>query len=191
MTQAIITPTVFFPAQDFFELGGDRTPRLVKATLVKADSPSGIDIRKGYGLSGATTVPTGEEPSDIEFLIEIWKESVLPEWYSFAKKWLTRPVALPPGGIKAMALPISHPGLNNPPINVTQVLRHNCTALLNDGYGLWSCTVSLLQFRLPKIAMSKPLATLPSAKNARPTAQDANDVEKQQLQVTLQNLVGS
>jgi hypothetical protein len=179
-----------WPAVDYFIIGGDRSPGI--ARLTKADSPSGIDIRKGYGLSGASTVPTGEEPSDIEFTLEFWDESIHPAQFDvFARKWLTRPVALPPGGLSALALPIIHPGINRAPVNVSKVLRHNCTALIkSDETGLYSCTVSFLQFRLPRLALSRPFAAIPPKVNPRPTAQDAADVDLEAARQTLNGLIG-
>jgi hypothetical protein len=179
-----------FPTDDYFVIGGDRSPG--KATLIKCNSPSGIDVRKGYGLDGASTVPTGQEPSDIEFLIELWDETTHPAAFDiFARKWLTRPVAIPQGGLKALALNIQHTGVNRAPFNVSKVLRHDVVHHGDpEGIGLWSYTVTFLQFRLPKAAPSRPLAAIPKAKNPRPTAKDANEVQIQQLNGTLTSELG-
>jgi len=203
----------YFPDLDYFIIGGDKSPGI--ARLTKADSPSGIDVRKGYGLSGATTVPTGEEPSDVEFTIELWDEGIPTkqdplqflagtsinarshpqQWDAFARKWLTRPVFQPgtflsQSALAALALPIVHPGLNRAPINITKVLRHNCTALVNDGTGLWTCTVSFLQFKPPRLALPKPTTALPNKPNPRPTAMNANQRAMQANQATIDQLAG-
>lgn len=189
------TYTMQFPTDDFFYIGGDISPG--KATLIKCDAPSGIDIRKGFGLSGASTVPTGEEPSDVEFLIELWDERFHPQQFeTFARKWLTRPVKCPkllPGQsqAEALALRIRHTGLNRAPFNVDKVLRHNVIHEGQDEYGLWRYRVSFLQFRLPFIAASKPLAAIPGVKNPRPTALTANQKKTQELSDERDRIQGS
>lgn len=185
---------LFWPDVDYVIIAGDKSPGVWR--LTKADSPSGIDVRKGYGLSGASTVPTGEEPSDIEFEVDLWDETKHPDqWDAYARKWLTRPVYSPgvflsQKALSALALPIIHPALNRAPINVTKVLRHNCTQIKNDGNGLWQATVSFLQFRLPRIALPKPTTSLPNKGTQRPTAQNANQKEIQALQATLNAEMG-
>jgi hypothetical protein len=176
-----------FPAQDYLLLGGDRSPG--KVTLRGANSPRGWDIRKGYALSGATVVPSGDELADgIKALFEFWAASQISAWYAFAAKHLSKTVRLLPGSIQPRALGIYHPVLAAPPISITEVVVKDVTGLEPDGYGGWSCEVHFLQYRKPKPALAAPAAAIPAVAAAAPTAQDAADLEMQRKLAQFQAL---
>lgn len=173
-----------FPQQDYILLGGVQSPG--RATVLGAGSPREWDVRKGYGYSGAVTVYTGENLAKFEVLIELWEKSHFAEWVRFAKIALEKP----PLGTKPKALDIAHPLLNLPPLSITSVVVEDVSQFEQDEEGLWSCTIKFLQFRAPKPALGKPLASIPNAAKPVPTAQDAADVEIQKLVKTFGELAG-
>jgi hypothetical protein len=176
-----------FPGSNTIVIGGDPAPG--KWTLTEAPKVYGWDIRKGFGLSGATVVPIGDELVEATFLVELWDEDDTDHYADFKayrKKYLRKGVVKTPGGITTKALGLQHPELND--MEVTQVVVKKITPLVNDGYGLWTCTVTFLQYRKPVIAPPKPLAAIPAAAAPKPTAQDALDRELEQLRNEHQRL---
>lgn len=189
MSLPSILSTASFPEQDFILIAGDKSPG--KVTLRGANSPRGWDIRKGYGLSGATVVPSGDELADgIVALFEFWTADQISDWYAFAAKYLDKAVRLVPGSLVPKALGIFHPVLAAPPIRITEVVVKDCTALEQDEFGGWSCEAHFLQYRKPKPALQAPSAAIPAAGVAAPTALDAADLEMQRKLAQFQALAG-
>lgn len=175
-----------FPKANYFIIGGTRSPG--KASLIEAKKVFGWQINKGFGLTGATVVPSGDELVEAAFLIEIWDARDVPDWDDFAARYLSKALVGAPGGVTPMALGILHPSLNGPPLNVAKVVVKEVNPLLNDGLGLWTTTVRFLQYRPPVPALSRPLAAIPAAAATKPTAQDAADREMQAKAATIQDL---
>lgn len=175
-----------FPAVDYFIVGGVRSPG--KATLVDAPREYGWQVDKGFGFSGATVRPTGDELSTVKFSIEIWDPADIPQWNDFALRFLSKALVKATGGVEPMALGILHPSLNAPPLNIAKVVVKQVTALLNDGYGLWSSSVTFLEYRPPIKALQRPPAALPPVTDAKPTALDAADRQIQAKTATIQDL---
>ncbi|HEX8795450.1 MAG TPA: hypothetical protein VF765_31085 [Polyangiaceae bacterium] len=177
------------PSVDYILIEGTKSPG--KATVRGANSPRGWDIRKGYALSGATVVPSGDELAEgIKVLFEFWEESQLTDWYAYAAKYFDKSVRFVLGSLTPRPLGIFHPVLAAPPIGITEVVVKDCTQLENDGYGLWSCELTLLQYRKPKPAPAAPSAAIPAALSAAPTALDAADREMQAKLAQFQSLTG-
>lgn len=170
-------PLAGFPAQDFIRIGGIPNPG--KATITKISAPHGWDIRKGYGLSGATVVPTGDELGDLEILFELWDPNDYPKWNLFAKQFLQKALVAVPGGLVAMALSIDHPVITE--MGKGSYVLKDRSGWTNDGFGLWSSTAAFLEYKKPKPALPRPLAAIPAAAAPVPTAQDAQDVQIQQV----------
>jgi hypothetical protein len=188
MTQPVVLSVDRFPERDYVMIGGDPSPG--KATIRGCNSPRGWDVRKGYALSGATVVPTGDDLSKFEILFEFWDESQVPLWYSFASKYFDKAVRLNPGTLVPKALGIEHPILSAPPLRITEVVVEDVTQLEQDDTGGWSCVVKFLQYRRAKPALSPPDASIPAAQKATPTAQDAAEREIQEKLGTLKGLLG-
>ncbi len=176
---AIIELDAAFPTQHYISIGGERSPG--KATVRGGNTPRGWDIRKGYGLTGATVAPTGDElAAGIVVLFEFWQAAQITAWYAYAAKYFDKSVRILPGGKTPKPLGIFHPVLAAPPLGMTSFVVKDATQLENDGTGLWSCEVHLLQYRKPKPALAKPSGVVPPAAVAAPTAMDAADIEMAQ-----------
>lgn len=176
-----------FPGQDLdtFTIGTDRTPG--QCTLKKAPNLQKWQVRDGNALSGATVVPMGEDVNDVEFDLYFWDiPDQLDAWKVFAAKWLKKAVVTSPGGQGSLALTIGYPILAMPPISVTKVVYVSCTELQVDDYDGYSCTVTFKKWRPPMLAPSRPSATIPSAQNPQPTAQDQAQalIQQQQGQIS-------
>ena len=178
----------FFPGLDLdtFKIGGDTSPG--QCRINKAPNLQRWEKRQGNGQGGGFVVPMGEDIPDIEIGIELWLPVHIPQWKSFASKWFKKAVATAPAALNALALSISHPILNLPPISITKVVYVSCTELQEDEYGLWTCTLGFMQFKPPFLASKKPTTTIPSAAVPQPTAEDAAQQTIQQQQGELQKL---
>jgi hypothetical protein len=172
------------PEQDYVLLGGARTPG--RATIVGAGSPRSWDIRQGYGYSGAIVVFTGEGLAKFDIVVDLWLPSHWGEWNRFAKVALAKA----PLGMKPKALDIAHPLLALEPIKVTSVVVEDVTQFEEDDEGLWTCRIKCLQYRAPKPALGKPLASIPNVDKPKPTAQDAAELEIQRLLKQVGDLAG-
>jgi hypothetical protein len=178
-----------FPEQDYVLIEGARSPGQVR--VVGANSPRPWDERKGYGMSGATLVPSGDALSTFELHFEFWDESEMPDWYSYAGKYFDKAARFTPGSLKPKALGIDHPQLKSPPFRIIQCVIEDCLDQGVDEYGLWTWVVKCKQYRKPAPALSKPDAAIPAVSAAQPTAKDAQDREIQSLQGEVTGLAGA
>lgn len=177
VTAADLLTGAEIPYQDHIDLGPGRSPGL--ATIVGSGlSPRNWDVRQGYGLSGAWVVYTGDGLAKFAVQIELWLPEHFLAWKVFSKLCLERPLP----GMKPKAQDIKHPLLNMSPFNISSVVVEDVEAFSQDEFGMWTTKISFLQFRAPRPALGKPLASIPSASKPTPTAQDAADLEIQALQ---------
>lgn len=174
-TAADIISGAEFPRQDYIMLGGVQSPGC--ATITGAGCPRTWDVRQGYGYSGAIVVFTGDGLAKFDVHIDLWLPSHFAEWNRFAKICLAKA----PLGTKPKAMDIAHPLLNMEPLKITSVVVEDVSQFEQDEFGLWTCTIKLLQYRAPKPALGKPLAAIPNAVTKAPTAQDAAELEIQRL----------
>ncbi len=170
--------------QDYIELGGQQSPGY--ADVAGAGSPRKWDKRDGYGFSGAVLVYHGTDLAEFDVTISMWDVAQLIDWWNFATILEKAPV-----GVRAKALDISHPFLNTPPLRIKSVVVQDVSQLRQDEYGLWTVVIKFLEYRAPRPILGKPIAAIPSAAAATPTAQDAADVQIQQLQARVAALAGS
>lgn len=166
-----------FPSTDTITIASAPAPG--KWTLSKADKEYGWQIRKGFGNSGATVVPTGDELVEPEFLVEFWDPKDWVLFQPFRALYLKKALVGVPGAPTAMALGIDHPELKAQ--GCTSVVVKKISIFKNDGFGVWSGTVHFLQYRPPQLALSKPSAAVPDVGTPRPTAQDALEARIQAL----------
>lgn len=163
------------PTQDYIVLGNAISPG--RATIVPPGSPRNWDVRQGYGFSGAFVVYTGDGLAKFDVLIDIWDDADWPKWDAFAKLTLARP----PLGTKPKALDISHPLLALEPWKITSVVVTDVSGFEQSDEGMWTCSISFLQYRAPKPALGKPLGSIPNVVKKPPTAEDEADRKIQQL----------
>lgn len=167
------------PQQDFIVLGGMKSPG--RATIVSAAFERKYDVREPYGAIGGSTIYHGEKIKSAEVLIELWEKSHFADWALFARAVLFKK----PGKV---AMSVDHPVLRL--IQLTEVQVEKVSAFTQDEEGMWSCTITLLEFKPPMAALSKPLAAIPNAPKPNPTAQDAADLEIQRLGAQLAAVAG-
>ncbi len=139
-----------------------------QAEVAGGKSPRKIDIRKGNGLTGATTVFTGVDISTFTCRLSFWDADQI-DWYNQVFAPL---LAAPPSGKNPKALDFFYPSISDPPINVRAVLVNNVGQLTQVGDGLWVVDIEFCPFHPPKPALAKPAA---AAKKDAPQPQDATD----------------
>lgn len=186
---SIIELDATFPEQDYVLIQNERSPG--QAIVQRSSSPRGWDERKGYALTGATLVPTGDPLGQFSVIFRFWDPADMPAWYAFAAKYFDKGVRFVPGTITPRALGIYHPILAAPPIRITQVVVEDATGLEKTEDGLWFCEVFFKAYRKPKPALAAPQAAIPAASTAAPTAVDAADLEMKQKLAEFQALAGS
>lgn len=166
---ALSVPLNGFPSADTITLANAQAPG--KWTLVSAPKVYGWDVRKGYGTSGATVVPVGDELVTAEFMVELWDPADYLLFKVFRSSFLKKPLIGVPGAPTSLALGIDHPELRE--LGVDSVVVKEINPLVGDAFGVWSTKVVFLQYRKPLPALSKPLAAIPDAAPPIPTAQTA------------------
>lgn len=160
-------PFGLIPAEDFIILAGLRSPGV--ATIKGAGSPRKWDCQDGYGFSGGSTRFIGNKLAKFDVEIAIWDPAHWVEWQAFSVL-----LKKPAGGavIPMVGLGISHPLLNKAPLEITAVVVDDVSVFVQDEYGLWTCTIKFIEFARPKPALGKPLAEIPAASKAPPSAAD-------------------
>lgn len=156
--------------QDYVIIGATRSPGY--CVINGASLKRKWDIRNGYGAAGASTVFHGEELSEFSIDFFFWASDGLQiaDWELFALMLTRKPTIATP-----FALGIKHPFLNEIGID-SVVLQELMQTEEVDETGLYKKTVKLLQYKKPLPMLTKPLATIPAAPKAVPTAQDAADL---------------
>lgn len=172
-----------FPEQDVLFLGAYPLPG--KATILSAPRKNKWDVRTGWGIAGGSTIWIGVEPSEIKVRLDFW----LPEQYEFWKL-IARSIFTPSVMTGQVALDVSHPVLNDPPIGITAVQVREVEAAKQDEEGGWYVEITLLEFKRPKPAIGQPKASIPNAITQVPTAQDALDTTIQERAATVAKLAG-
>lgn len=130
------------------------------AKIKKAGSPREWDIRKGYGFSGASLVFTGMGLAKFDVDLFLWTPSHFLQWEAFSVL-LTNPP--PPPGVLPTSLAIDHPILNKKPWLITKVVIEDVSTWDCNDTGLWSLTISFIQYRKALPALLPPLEGPPGA----------------------------
>ncbi len=174
---ALGTSSLVFPAVDTITVAGGPAPG--KWTLVRGSKVYGWQERKGFGQSGATVVPTGDELVKPEFHVEFFDPKDWLLFQAFRAQYLKKALVGVPGAPGALALGIDHPELKA--LGCTSVVVQEVEAFKNDGFGVWAGNIKFLQYRPPQLALSKPDSAIPDLISPRPTAQDALEAKIQAL----------
>lgn len=176
-----------FPYARTIVLGSVRMPG--KWTLRGGARKFGWQQQKGFGLSGAYSFPTGDELVEPEFDVEIWASQDAFNFRAIRAKLLSHATYTVAGTSSSKAMGIHHPELKA--MGVISVVLQEITPLVQDDYGLWTCSAKFLQFRPPKLGPAKPLASIPDTAAPTPTAQDQADIELQKLTDEINKLTGT
>jgi len=174
-----------FPAADTIKLGQDTMPG--QWILMPGQREFGWQIQKGWGLSGATVRPIGDELAAPVFLVRFWTTADWNAFQPFRRKYLAKAV-FSVSGNKTYAIGIVHPELNA--LGITAVVPRKVPWFTNTGKGLWVGNVELLQYRPAVIVAEQPLAAIPAAAAPTPSAQDSLEQEQLTHQAQIQGARG-
>lgn len=172
------------PREDYVIFGVKKTPGVCE--ILELNSPRNWQVNAGYGLSGASTVFTGNAPSTFKIKLTMWTSEHFEDWGSLVRLYLQP--ALP--GMRPKAIGVKHPVLSLPPFNITSIVVTDVLAPVQDDNGGWTATISCLEYRKPRPVLQKPLAAIPAAAKAAPSAQDAADAVIEAKVAELKGLAG-
>jgi hypothetical protein len=166
-----------FPYQRYVMFGAFKTPGVAK--IRPPTSPRTWNIQQGYGADGASVIYVGGGLAEFEVDIFLWEKLQFLDWELFATAVLGKPV--PPFGIGS-AMGVQHPLLNMKPWSIKSVVIKDVTGFDVSPTGLYVCSLKCLEYRQPKAAVARPIAAIPAAAEAAPTAQSAAEVEMLKVQ---------
>lgn len=158
--------------QTFIVLANQPSPGNV--IVENAGAPRDWEIRKGYGLAGASVVYTGENLSKFDVTLQFWTEIQLDDWHNRFRTI----VAKPPKNIAPKALACQHPLLDD--LEIDKVVVLDRTQLTPSPSGLWTVKVSLLQYKKPAPALARPNGAIPNAPGTVPRQEDLLDQKTQE-----------
>jgi hypothetical protein len=172
------------PQSDTFTLSGQACPAMCE--LMSCDAPQEWDVRKGYGLSWATVVPSGEGLSKPVFEARIWEgQQQDPAWVAFCSQFLSRPAPASQGTTTPKSFGFFHPIASRPPHNVTSVVVLDCKYKGESEDGLLTWEISLLEWAQPRPAPPKPGQSTSAVGSGPPAAEDALGAEQNQASAEL------
>lgn len=140
---------------DYVELAGARTPGI--AWIEGASSPRSWDVRKGYGVSGATVVFKGVPPAAFKLMIVLTTPEDWDAWHAW-RPIVARPPT--PDGtatarpLRPAALDIVHPIPND--LGIRSVVVTDVKQPVESDPGKWTIEIGLLEFRAPVRALVRP-----------------------------------
>lgn len=130
---------------DFIRLAGRESPGI--ADVMGAGSPRRWDVRKGYALSGATTVFRGMDVARFKVRIRLYSEQDWSDWHAWKDL-----VQRPPTGTRPRALDIWHPALEECGIASAVVENVSQPEQIHDT-GEWAITIDFIEHR-PRLPIS-------------------------------------
>ena len=169
------------PWADTITIGGAPAPG--KWTLLRAPRQFEWDVRKGYAMSGATTVPIGTKILVARFLVEVWDPKDFLAFSAFRKVFLAAPLVSVAGSPIGLALGIDHPELKA--MGATSFGVQEVNPLLNDGFGVGMAEVEFIEYKKPGPAPSKADAAIPDTAAPVPTAKTQVQIELQKALAVL------
>ena len=132
-------------------LNGVLTPGLCR--IQHASDPRRWDERQGYGVSGSFAVYYGSKLAHFDMIIRLFSDGDWTNWDSFRSI-----VARPPAGQRPQSISIWHPWLQMlgiKSVGVEDLQQPEET----DDTGGYQITIPLIEWRTPKLTLSKPTAT--------------------------------
>lgn len=151
---------------DVIVLAGQPSPGL--AIVSGAGSPRNWDERRGYGLSGAFLVFTGDGLAKFQVRLLLWEPQHFAQWEVFS-----RLLARPQRGTRPKALDYYHPYHSEEPLNIKSVVVEDVLQQEQIEPGLWAQDIKFIQYRAPKPFLAKPEGS--TAQLNEPRAEDEAD----------------
>ena len=158
---------------DVIVVAGVTSPGIVKLSGFKR--PHEWDVKKGKGSFGSTTTFVGRPPAKGTLTFQVWLASQFDDWDDFVPLFNYDPTKK-----TVNAVEVYHPLLAD--IDIHSVVTENISAWENDGKGLWTRTVDLLEyFPAPKVnATATPKGADANAKPNDPyNTQSLDALDKQ------------
>ena len=147
---------------DFVIVRGLPTPGV--ATIQRAKRTVKVDEIGGYGVSGSVLVVHGRRLVPFDIVVRITTPEEWAEWENFKSVVLTMP-----SGINAKALDVWHPWLQG--LEVKSAVVTDVSQPEDDGTGALTITISMIEFRKPKLALAAPLAAEQKPQSTDPVDQ--------------------
>lgn len=158
---------------DTLLLGGKETPGV--AEVSGADRPYKIDEKDGPGTEGAILTYRGKRLAKFTVKLKFWlvtggDDDQLDEWDRF------RPTLEQAANKKGVtALDVVHPALND--LGIKSVICDKIGQLVNEGKGLWSVTLSFIEYAPPKKGnATKTPSSSKTGTNGFPTLADPREL---------------
>ena len=170
-----------FPEVDSITINGVQPPG--KWSLVRCDRNFGWQIQQPGYMSGGSVVPIGDPLCEPEFMVEIWDPVDYAQFRTFRSVYLSKPALSAAGAPTAIALGVDHPELKD--LGIAGFVVKSITPMAPDGFGVWSGRVTFLQYRKPRIALSRPNAVAPDQAPPKPVYQTETEKEIQRAQQAL------
>jgi hypothetical protein len=150
--------------------------------LTDAPRVFGWEVRKGWGLTGASVIPVGDPLTILKFDIKIWNNLDAKIFRNLLKTLLKKPAGLLPGSTSTAGMGIDF--LQAKDLGIVSVVVQMVTALINPlvtsgGKGPWTAKCELLEYRKPTAAIKTPTTTFPDQGSPNPSAKDNLDKEIQ------------
>ncbi len=159
---------------DYIRLEGKKSPGI--ARLTGFGIPNKWDQINGYGYSGAFAIYRGRKLSEGTLTIELYDSTDWEEWHLWSPLVLKKP-----GRRIPRSLDIWHPWLEMLDIKSVVIVEPKQPRELPNGAHAWD--IKLLEFRNPKLRLSKPTGS----KTAAPT--DPVEIEIEKLTNQVQDLL--
>jgi len=174
MANPLVTPGLY----DTIKLAGVRSPG--QCDLTGAHAPRKWDVWRGFGLSGAATVYTGDDIDKFAVRLIFWEDAQIDEYNANFVPLLAKP----PRGKRPKALDFYHPYASDPPINIRSVGVQDVTQLLQIEDGKFAVDILLIPFVQIKRAVAKPIVS----GDEKPKPEDAYDRKILELDERIQQL---
>jgi hypothetical protein len=178
MSSGDINPILHPEAYDVVTIGGKASPGVIK--------PGGItgfkrahewEVKKGKGTLGATLTYVQRPPAQGSITFTLVEQIHFELWEDFRPQFKYDPTKTNP-----QAVDIFHPVLAD--LDIGSVVCDSISQLENDGYGEWTCTVSLTEYAPPpkKPAVGTPTTSQTNTPSStagaqQPAVQDAQQAE--------------
>lgn len=146
---------------DHVILQGQESPGI--CVIEGAGSPRQWDERRGYGISGATSIYKGAKLVHFSLKFTLWTAEHFAEWATFSQLLMR-----PPTGTRPTVMAISHPILED--LGVIHVAVEDLLQPVQDDTGGWVYEAKMIQYRRPRPALARP-----DGSEGGPEVDDAGD----------------